>query len=228
MIIDFYNRGGGSGGGVTSGEVETMIENKQNLYTATTLSDITSPKEGDVAVLISGNTETQYSYVNGEWVETGTGGEQFVELTLEQYQALTSYTEDTTYIITDAPSIDLNTLATTGQVATKADATSVTANTGNTIFPKWNEQGVITGEQAKAYNVTFSINGDSKFVYCVNQHTSPTLYGPTSAGSAGQVLQSNGSGAPVWSSFKMWFGTQTQYDAITTKDSSTIYFVKED
>lgn len=57
MIIDFYNRGGGSGGGVTSGEVQTMIENKQNLYTATTLSDITNPKEGDVAVVVtSGGT----------------------------------------------------------------------------------------------------------------------------------------------------------------------------
>ena len=71
MIINFSNigSGSGSGGGVTTGQVATMIENKQNLYTASTLSAITSPKEGDVAVLISGNTETQYSYVHGEWIE---------------------------------------------------------------------------------------------------------------------------------------------------------------
>lgn len=67
MWIDFIS--GNGGGGVTPSDVEQMIENKQNLYTASTLSDITSPKEGDVAVLISGNTETQYSYVNGEWIE---------------------------------------------------------------------------------------------------------------------------------------------------------------
>lgn len=80
MIIDFYNRGGGSGGGVTSGEVQTMIdesisgkadtsavtevteevETKQTLYTATTLSDITNPKEGDVAVLTTTASSTTW------------------------------------------------------------------------------------------------------------------------------------------------------------------------
>ncbi len=53
-------------------------------------------------------------------------------------------------------------------------------------------------------------------------------YAPSTAGEAGQVVMSNGSGMPSWSSFKFWYGTQTQYDAITTKDSSTIYFVKPD
>lgn len=359
MFIDFYNRGGGSGGGVTTGQVATMIENKQNLYTATTLSDITSPKEGDVACIIttassstsswedfsvdnladdmeaetfwgrtfkfdytgnpmdfqlfvgledennqevyygvgcdylddmydwyqySGDTvpqywdgsettitfpeddgtltfnraylinadelaqegalsiqeyvetttvtssSTQYSYVNGQWVETGTGsgGEKFVELTKAQYEALTGYAEDTTYIITDAPSIDLNTLATTGQVETKADKASVTANTGR-AFPKWNTQGIITGSTGNSvYEQSLNINGTSKTMLQTTNSSFGNIYAPTSAGSAGQILQSNGSGAPVWSTFKMWYGNQTQYDAITTKDNNTIYFVTDD
>lgn len=383
IFIDFDNRnGGGSGGGVTSGEVQTMIdasisgkadtsavtdvseevETKQTLYTATTLSDITNPKEGDVAsitttassttwvsltlseyedildnmswgnnnifkfeisadgtgddtwkrVVVTSNpgesdiyawgigfdydssqsepvfvyynvsdltlgnalvvgeeqiiefptdttyvevlkegtvtqqqeellsiwqqqdvvstSLTQYSYVNGEWVETGTGsgGEQFVELTLAEYTALTSYTENTTYIITDAPSIDLNTLATTGQVATKADKASVTANSSR-LFPTWNSQGIITGTTGNTvYLQSLNINGTSKTMLQSTNSSFGNIYAPTSAGTAGQVLQSNGSGAPVWSTFKMWYGNQTQYDAITTKDNNTIYFVKDD
>lgn len=59
MIIDFYNRGGGgSGSGVTTGQVKTMISQlAQNYYTATTLSAITNPKEGDVCVIPTLYTE---------------------------------------------------------------------------------------------------------------------------------------------------------------------------
>ena len=65
IFIDFDNRGGGgSGGGVTSGEVQTMIENKQNLYTASTLSDITNPKEGDVACIITTASSSTSSWEN--------------------------------------------------------------------------------------------------------------------------------------------------------------------
>jgi hypothetical protein len=335
-------------GSITSGDVQTMIENKQNLYTGTSLSDITSPKEGDVAFItvtassttwvahdtsdveawcnwenpswpqgtfkVSADTsvtktateyvdivfadmsgeepvayylgwgyiqnrgwvykngfydwadwdggeftfdtpayddisitlspedfdatvyelqtgvttsQTQYSYVNGQWVETGvgSGGEQFVELTMDEYTGLTSYTENTTYIITDAPSIDLNTLATTGELATKADKVTVTGNSSDLKFPKWNSQGIITGYTKQYYDRTLTLNNVG-IAWAAGGNIS--FFAPTSGGTAGQVLQSNGSGAPVWSTFKMWFGTQTQYDAITTKDSSTIYFVKED
>ena len=69
MIIDFYNRGGGgSGSGVTTGQVQTMIDNsisgkadttavttdlasKQNYYTASTLTAVTNPQEGDVCLI---------------------------------------------------------------------------------------------------------------------------------------------------------------------------------
>lgn len=199
-------------GYVNSGQVNTQIENAVSglsPYTAGTYIDIT-----DNIISVTGLT--------------GDSGEKVVELTMAEYTALTSYTEDTTYIITDAPAIDLDNLATTGDLATKADKVTVTANTSSLMFPSWNSQGIITGYHGLPYSQgEININGNNS-VYLPRYGSNHTIYTPTSAGSAGQILQSNGSGAPSWSTFKIWFGTQTQYDAITTKDSSTIYFVKED
>lgn len=199
-------------GFVTSAEVQTQIDESisgLSPYTAGTYIDIT-----DNIISVTGITG-------------GSGGEQVVELTMAEYTALTSYTEDTTYIITDAPAIDLDNLATTGDLATKADKVTVTANGSWGYLPKWNDQGIITGS-SRVYEVSLPINNTNYFMVKSNSASLPSIYAPTAGGTAGQILQSNGPSAPVWSSFKMWFGTQTQYDAITTKDSSTIYFVKED
>ena len=81
----------------------------------------------------------------------GGGGETVIELTQAEYDALTEYAENTTYIITDATPINMDDYATTGTVntlsgqvstlsdtvATKADKANVTANTSSQ-FPKWN------------------------------------------------------------------------------------------
>lgn len=146
-------------GFVTSAEVQTQIDESisgLSPYTAGTYIDIT-----DNIISVTGIT--------------GGSGEQVVELTMAEYTALTAYSQDTTYIITDAPAINLDNLATTGDLETKADKVSVTANTSEMKFPTWNNQGVITG----CANVT------------------------------------------------VWVGTQAEYDLIATKDSSTIYFVKQ-
>lgn len=224
---------------VTSGDVETQIESAisgLNPYSAGTNINIE-----DFVISVTGlpTSNTAFTndagYVNSGEVETqisgaisGVGGEHFVELTKAQYEALTGYAENTTYIITDAPTVDLDNLATTGQVATKADKASVTANTGR-VFPRWNSQGIITGTTGNtAYEQSLNINGTSKTILQTTNSSFGNIYAPTSAGTAGQILQSNGSGAPVWSTFKMWYGNQTQYDAITTKDNNTIYFVTDD
>lgn len=46
------------------------------------------------------------------------------------------------------------------------------------------------------------MNGSSRTIYSTSSSSFPTIYAPTSAGQAGQVLLSNGSGAPVWSEYK--------------------------
>lgn len=170
------------------------------------------------------------------------GGENVVELTQAQYDALTEYAENTTYIITDATPINMDDYATTGtvntlsgqvatlsgEVATKADAGNVTPNPGYKRFPKWNSQGIITGDDGTVTVSSHRLNGTNyNFVTTVG-YSLPEQFAPTSAGTKNAVLLSNGSGAPVWASYKFQFITQTAYDALATKDSTTIYFIVGD
>lgn len=172
----------------------------------------------------------------------GGGGETVVELTQAQYDALTAYSPDTTYIITDASPINMDDYATTGtvntlsgqvstlsgSVANKADKASVTANNARQ-FPKWNAEGIVTGTTGNTvYERSLSINGTSKTMLQTTNSDFTGIYAPTSAGTQNAVLLSNGSGAPVWASYKFQFITQTQYDALSTKDSTTIYFIVGD
>ena len=170
------------------------------------------------------------------------GGSNIIEITQAEYDALTAYTEDAMYVITDAQEINMDNYATTGDlgsyytsaetdtaisnaVSGKTDKVSVTANDFERIFPTWNEQGCITGTSATAYEVNLNINGSSRTVYSDLMFPLPAIYAPESAGSAGQPLLSNGDDAPVWGSYKFQFISQSQYDALATKDSTTIYFI---
>lgn len=110
-------------------------------------------------------------------------------------------------------------------VSGKTDKVSVTASGSGYKFPKWNNQGCITGTSATAYQASQNINGSNRTVYSDSSEALPTIYAPTSAGLAGQPLLSNGSGAPVWGAYKFQFISQSQYDALATKDSTTIYFI---
>lgn len=171
------------------------------------------------------------------------GGENVVELTQAQYDAITEYAENTTYIITDATPINMDDYATTGtvntlsgQVATlsgdvadKADKANVTTYSGR-VFPLWNSQGIITGKTGNVvYIVGHQINGTTYNICRDNQNAAlPNIFAPTTAGADNAILMSNGSGAPSWSSYKFQFITQTAYDALSTKDSTTIYFIVGD
>ena len=170
------------------------------------------------------------------------GGETVIELTQAQYDALTEYAENTTYIITDATPINMDDYATTGtvntlsgqvatlsgNVASKADKANVTARSSGFYFPLFNSQGIITGTTGTTSLVNFSINGTNFTTYRGGTTAFPNIFVPTSAGTQNAVLLSNGSGAPVWASYKFQFITQTQYDALSTKDSTTIYFIVGD
>lgn len=172
----------------------------------------------------------------------GGGGESVVELTQAEYDALTEYAENTTYIITDATPINMDNYATTGtvntlsgQVATlsgdvadKADKASITANRRRQ-FPLWNSQGIIIGTTGNTvYERSININGSSQSILRTANSDISAIYAPTSEGTKNAVLLSNGSGAPVWASYKFQFITQTAYDALSTKDSTTIYFIVGD
>lgn len=185
----------------------------------------------------------QYDGTNWNAVGGGAGGNaNIVELTQAEYDALVNKDEDAIYVITDAQAVDLGDYAmnsaVTAGLATKADAQSVSANTGTSspfIFPTWNEQGVITGakntsfSKKEVYEVQFQLNntGARGVLRTYNGNLGP-IYAPTSSGTEGQILQSNGNRAPVWTSYKFAFITQTEYDALTTKDANTFYFITGD
>lgn len=170
---------------------------------------------------------------------SGGGGETVIELTQAEYDALTEYAENTTYIITDATPINMDNYATTGtvntlsgqvstlsgSVANKADKASVTANSARQ-FPKWNAQGIVTGTTGSTvYERNININGSNQSILRTTNSDISAIYAPTSAGTKNTILMSNGSGSPKWSDYKMVFISQSDYDNLGTKDSTTIYFI---
>ena len=223
-------------------------------YTSYTAS--TEGKEEVIASALTSLHDTkQDNLVSGENIKTinnqsilgsgnitiqgGGGGSNVVELTQQEYNALVNPDSGTTYIITDAPVVDLDDYAMasgltelSGTVQTinsnYATKQNVTARASNSLYlPGWNAQGVITG--SSQYNSgNLNINGTGHTILRSGSGNIGTYFAPTSAGTAGQPLLSNGSGAPVWGGYKFAFITQTAYDALTTKDATTIYFITGD
>ena len=217
----------------TSAQTDTAIDNAVSGKQDTLVSGVNIKTINNESLLGSGNIVIQGG---------SGGGSNIIELTQAEYDALTAYTEDALYVITDSQAINMDKYVTTGAlgsyytsaetdtailnaVSGKTDKVSVTANSSGYKFPTWNNQGCITGTSATAYQASQSINGSSRTLYSNSSSSLPTIYAPTSAGSAGQPLLSNGSGAPVWASYKFQFISQSQYDALATKDSTTIYFI---
>ena len=238
---------------ITSGQAQTQIENS---LSGVDLTNYWTSAQTDNAITAATSTK-QDTLVSGENIKTinnqsllgegnitiqgggGSGGETVVELTKAQYQALSAYSEYTTYIITDADAVDLNDFATSGDIQTlsaitsglsetKADKVSVSAN-NNYYFPAWNNQGVITGTTGnRMYQVNIGINGSNQSIVRTTNSNIASIYAPTSAGTAKQIVTSNGSGAPVWTTYKFDFISQSSYDALVlagTTDASTIYFI---
>lgn len=118
-------------------------------------------------------------------------------------------------------SVDSNTYITNTNLTSKLDD-YVTTET--TINGKEIGNGVnLVPSDLKIQQKNININGSSKTVYAPNTETMGTIYAPTSAGNAGQVLKSNGSGSPVWADF-----SETEYGKeatfyFTTNNGGTIY-----
>jgi hypothetical protein len=226
-----------------TGATETALSGKvsestYSTYTASTASEIAGKQE----TLVSGtniktiNNQSLLGNGNIDIQGGGGGGDNVVELTKAQYEALDPPAADTTYIITDADVVDLNDYAKasgltelSGTVetlsSTKADKVNTTARSAP-YLPSWNAQGIITGSSIH-YEGAFNMNGTALgSVIKSGNSVGATWFAPTSKGTAGQVLQSPSSGnEPTWSTYKFAFITQTQYDALSTKDATTIYFI---
>lgn len=174
---------------------------------------------------------------DGVLSSNGGGNANIVELTQTEYDELDQRGEidpEAIYVIVDAEEIDLSKFAFQADLdivqdalANKANASNISATNG---IPKWNEQGIITGLQTNAGSQNIYINDQSNTIIKGSTWTSGTarLYSPANAGNKGQMLMSNGSGAPVWSDYKFVFLTQDAYDNLATKDSRTLYYIIED
>ena len=165
------------------------------------------------------NIYDEYLYANNAWEQVGSTAvdmsdyytktqvdallvnkAEIVEITQAEYDALSTEEKNNgkIYSITDAVVADVYT-------KTEADGrfnpkNTVTANSGSYRFPKWNANGQITGYATQAYQASQNINGYYRTLYSTSSSTLPTIYAPTTAGTSGQVLVSNGSGEPTWSS----------------------------
>ena len=118
-------------------------------------------------------------------------------------------------------SVDSNTYITNTNLTSRLDdyVTTETTINGKEIGNGVNLVPSDLGIQQKNIN----INGSSKTVYAPNTETMGTIYAPTSAGNAGQVLKSNGSGPPVWANFsEVEYGKEATF-YFTTDNGGTIY-----
>ena len=171
------------------------------------------------------NIYDEYLYANNAWEQVGSTAvdmsdyytktqvdnllvnkAEIVEITQAEYDALSVEEKNNgkIYSITDAVVADLNNYYT----KTEADGrfnpkNTVTASSGSYKFPKWNANGQITGYVSQAYQASQNINGSNRTLYSTSSSTLPTIYAPTSAGTAGYYLVSNGSGAPVWKALEV-------------------------
>lgn len=180
----------------------------------------------------------------------GGGGEEVVELTQAQYNALTAYTPNTTYVISDADAINFDDYPTSAQTAAaisaatsgKQDSITTTANSSNRNFPLWNANGQITGKTGNnVSSVGFSVNGSNQTgILRDNSSSNLTgIYAPTASGASGTILKSNGNSAPTWatpSSLNLVTSTtvtqiislsQNDYDNLGTYDPNTLYLIND-
>lgn len=97
---------------------------------------------------------------------------------------------------------------------------------GYISLPYWNDRGQIIGEytRGKTYftlnNSLYALTGGSG----INENFK--IFAPSESGTAGQVLQSNGNAAPIWTDLiKIQKITQDAYDALETKDDNVLYVI---
>lgn len=166
------------------------------------------------------NIYDEYLYTNNEWEQVGSTSvdmsdyynktqvdtlledkAEIVEITQAEYDALSTEEKNNgkIYSITDAAIADMSNYYTKTEADGKFNPkNTVTSNSGSYRFPNWNANGQITGYSTQAYQANQNINGSSRTLYSTSSSTLPTIYAPTSAGTSGYYLVSNGSGAPVW------------------------------
>ena len=193
--------GSTGGGGVTSGEVETMIDQAIS---------------GKQDTLIAGSGIT----ISGN-VISSEGGNKVVELTQAQYDALVDKDPDTFYIITDAEAIDINNYYTKTAVDT---ALSAKANTATTYTKTEVDTALANKADTSAVTEAISSAVSGKVnTSAYNAYTAATdsrLAEDEEVTAAGLNSLNDALGG-----LKLVKLTQAEYDALATKDANTLYII---
>ena len=102
-----------------------------------------------------------------------------------------------------------------------------TVSSSTLFFPSWNNKGQITGSSASR-TATDRINNVYHRRLSLTDGKNYTIFAPETGGTAGQVLQSNGNAAPIWTDLiKIQKITQDAYDALQTKDDNVLYVITD-
>lgn len=211
MIVNKY-KGGGSSSAVTPEQVQEQINSALTYYWE---SGITKEYVDSADTIIYASATSRMDDV-----------EQVVSSALnechEQIMELSARTPDLSNYYTSAQTENAISAATSG----KADAANVTANTDSTKFPRWNKQGIVTGIQAQVFKNYLDVNDvGGPLTFYTNstvygtQERALKFYAPVSAGTAGEILVSVGSGAPVWSAVTFPADTKILVDFDKTPQS---------
>lgn len=187
MIVNKYAKGGGgSASGVTPQDVQRQIDSALTPYWES------GETKDYVDEAVSGISLDGY-YTSAQTDDaiaqavSGLATEQYVQ------DALSGVNLDNYW--TSAQTENAISAATSG----KADAANVLGNNNFQTFARWNSQGVITGAGNTAQEKAFDINGNRFKPLTLEAASWPRIWAPLSAGTAGDILVSKGSGAPVWS-----------------------------
>lgn len=99
---------------------------------------------------------------------------------------------------------------------------------GYISLPYWNDRGQVIGEYTRG-KIYFTLNNN---LYPLTggsgSNNNFKIFAPSESGTAGQVLQSNGNAAPIWTDLiKIQKITQDAYDALETKDDNVLYVITD-
>ena len=195
--------GSTGGGGVTSGEVETMIDQAIS---------------GKQDTLIAGSGIT----ISGN-VISSEGGNKVVELTQAQYDALVDKDPDTFYIITDAEAIDINNYYNKTEVdtalANKADTSAVTEAISSAVSGKVNTSAYNAYTAATDSRLAEDEEVTAAGLNALNDALSgkqDTLIAGSGITISGNVISSEGGGVTVDPSLNSGSTNPVANSAITT------------
>lgn len=104
---------------------------------------------------------------------------------------------------------------------------TTTANETSYAMPRWNKYGQITSS-VRSYVIDDILNGHNYRRFATGTATKWRWYAPVTGGTSGQILQSNGNAAPIWTDLiKIQKITQDAYDALETKDENVLYVITD-